>query len=114
MIRRAAERNSDMILLPELWSTGYDLENARDYAADWARACSLIVRLRAPTLDRGLRLDIGAAGRSVTIALPTFRRRRLPPAVYRKIQSLPPFDEENGWAKARRQPCCNRRGGRPA
>ena len=32
MIAEAAERDSQLIVLPELWSTGYDLENARDYA----------------------------------------------------------------------------------
>ena len=26
------ERDSQLVVLPELWSTGYDLENARDYA----------------------------------------------------------------------------------
>ena len=34
MISEAAARDSDLILLPELWSTGYDLENATDYAAE--------------------------------------------------------------------------------
>lgn len=32
MIAGAAERGSQLILLPELWSTGYDLERAGDYA----------------------------------------------------------------------------------
>ena len=32
MIADAARQGSDLILLPELWSTGYDLENATDYA----------------------------------------------------------------------------------
>ncbi|MDE2749637.1 MAG: carbon-nitrogen family hydrolase [Chloroflexota bacterium] len=32
MISQAATRDSQLILLPELWSTGYDLENAGDYA----------------------------------------------------------------------------------
>ena len=32
MTAAAAERDSQLILLPELWSTGYDLENAGDYA----------------------------------------------------------------------------------
>jgi predicted amidohydrolase len=32
MIAEAAQRDSQLILLPELWSTGYDLENAGDYA----------------------------------------------------------------------------------
>ena len=32
MISGAARRDSQLIVLPELWSTGYDLENAGDYA----------------------------------------------------------------------------------
>lgn len=32
MIAEASERDSRLIALPELWSTGYDLENAGDYA----------------------------------------------------------------------------------
>jgi predicted amidohydrolase len=28
----AAQRNTDILVLPELWSTGYDLENAATYA----------------------------------------------------------------------------------
>lgn len=32
MISEAAARDSQLVLLPELWSTGYDLENAGDYA----------------------------------------------------------------------------------
>ncbi len=34
MISQAASRGSDLVLLPELWSTGYDLANATDYAAE--------------------------------------------------------------------------------
>ena len=32
MIAEAARRGSDVVVLPELWSTGYDLENADRYA----------------------------------------------------------------------------------
>lgn len=32
MISEAARRGSDLIVLPELWSTGYDLENAASHA----------------------------------------------------------------------------------
>ena len=32
MTERAAEQGSDIIIFPELWSTGYDLENAGAYA----------------------------------------------------------------------------------
>ena len=34
MIAEAAENDSQLILLPELWSTGYDLQNADDYACE--------------------------------------------------------------------------------
>ena len=32
LIGEAAASNADLVVLPELWSTGYDLENAGDYA----------------------------------------------------------------------------------
>ena len=32
MIAAAAQAESDLVILPELWTTGYDLENATDYA----------------------------------------------------------------------------------
>ena len=32
LIADAAGRGSDLVILPELWTTGYDLENAADYA----------------------------------------------------------------------------------
>lgn len=33
LIAEARKRGSDLVVLPELWSTGYDLENAGDHAA---------------------------------------------------------------------------------
>ena len=33
MVIEAARRGSQLVLLPELWSTGYDLEHWRQYAA---------------------------------------------------------------------------------
>lgn len=33
MVAKAAENGADVILLPELWSTGYDLENAAKHAS---------------------------------------------------------------------------------
>ena len=33
MTAEAAKQGADMVVFPELWSTGYDLENAADYAA---------------------------------------------------------------------------------
>ncbi len=40
-IAEAARRGSDLVVLPELWSTAYDLENARDHAAPLAPAPNL-------------------------------------------------------------------------
>lgn len=37
MIAEAARRGSQLVMLPELWSTAYDLENASDHAAALAR-----------------------------------------------------------------------------
>lgn len=38
MIAQAAKDGADIALLPELWSTGYDLENAREHAAELGEA----------------------------------------------------------------------------
>ncbi len=38
MIAEAASRGSDLVVLPELWSTAYDLEHAADHAAPLAHA----------------------------------------------------------------------------
>lgn len=32
-VKRAAEKGSDIVLLPELWASGFDLEHTRDYAS---------------------------------------------------------------------------------
>lgn len=48
----AKRRGSDVVLLPELWSTGYDLENAERYAT---------------SLDEGLFADLAALARENAI-----------------------------------------------
>lgn len=32
-VRQAAEQDADLVLLPELWASGFDLERSRDYAS---------------------------------------------------------------------------------
>lgn len=32
-VRKAADQGADLVLLPELWASGYDLENARHYSS---------------------------------------------------------------------------------
>ncbi len=54
MIRDAAARGAQLILLPELWSTGYDLANAADHAAE---------------LGQGIFTHIATAARDHSIAV---------------------------------------------
>lgn len=49
MIREAARRNASFVLLPELWSSGYDLEHARDQAAESPRIVEELIRLAGET-----------------------------------------------------------------
>ena len=54
LIAEAASQNADIILLPELWSTGYDLEHAGDYADE---------------LGAGIFAQIAAAARQHSLAV---------------------------------------------
>ncbi|GAB4577550.1 MAG: carbon-nitrogen family hydrolase [Anaerolineales bacterium] len=53
-VAEAAQRGTDLILLPELWSTGYDLEN-------WPR--------HATALDTGIFVRVAALAREYQIAI---------------------------------------------
>ena len=66
MIAEAAESQSQLIVLPELWSTGYDLENASDYADELgAGMFAQLAKNSARAVDSGLRLDSRATRRSI-------------------------------------------------
>jgi omega-amidase len=54
MAAEAARRGSDLLVLPELWSTGYDLERAADHAAP---------------LDRGIFAETAALARELGLAI---------------------------------------------
>lgn len=54
MTAEAAKRGSDLVIFPELWSTGYDLENAVDYAT--------------PT-DQGIFTDVAALAQRFKIQI---------------------------------------------
>jgi len=56
MIAAAAQRGSDLVLLPELWSTGYDLAAAAQHAA------ALDAGIFAQTADLAARYKIHVAG----------------------------------------------------
>ena len=59
LIADAAGRGSDLVILPELWTTGYDLENAADYA-DELNAGSFRAIVRAGRRIPNLHLQFGA------------------------------------------------------
>lgn len=85
-IKEAASRRSRLILLPELWSTGYDLANGHEHSR-----ANLMVLSRLKELAQQLEIDIGgsllledAAGRvcNTFVLLPC---RAENPVMYRKI-----------------------------
>ena len=94
MIGEAASTNADLVVLPELWSTGYDLENAGDYAdelgagmfaqlADTARANSIAVF--GSVLER--------RGDQIMNCATYYDSKGSLGAVYRKIHLFRLFDE---------------------
>ena len=65
MVAQAAADGADIALLPELWSTGYDLENAREHAAKLGEAVFAQVAEAAPQKPhRHLWLAAGAPRRA--------------------------------------------------
>jgi len=95
LIGEAAASHADLVVLPELWSTGYDLENAGDYAdelgagmfaqlADAARANSIAV-FGSLLERRGDQIMNCAAYHDSDGSLA---------AVYRKIHLFRLFDED--------------------
>ena len=94
MIGEAAAADADLIVLPELWSTGYDLENAADYAdelgagmfahlSDTARSHSIAVF--GSVLER--------RGEQIMNCAAYYDANGSLGAVYRKIHLFRLFDE---------------------
>ncbi len=95
MISRAAECGSDMILLPELWSTGYDLENASDYAAELG--AGMFAQLSDCARQRSIAVYgslLEERGSQVMNCATYFDAAGCLQAVYRKIHLFRLFDEE--------------------
>ncbi len=64
MIAQAAGRGADMVVLPELWSTGYDLKNAANHAA------SLDAGIFAETAALAAEYKVHVAGSCLSIIGP--------------------------------------------
>jgi len=56
MIKEASKRGSDLVLLPELWSTGYDLSNASQYIND-----NQLILQKLQNIAKELRINIGGS-----------------------------------------------------
>ena len=100
LIAEAARRQSQLIILPELWSSGYDLENAAAQADEldqglFAKLSELAARHRIAIVGSILE----RRGESVANSAPYYSAdgRRL--GVYRKIHLFRLFDEDK-WLVA--------------
>ena len=94
LVERASQSASDLVILPELWTTGYDLENASDYADElhagsFARLSALAEEYRIAVYGSVLERANGAATNCA--ALHTADGRLA--GVYRKIHLFRLFDE---------------------
>lgn len=99
-IAEAAERGSDLVLLPELWASGYDLENWQRYAT--ALDDGLFARLAGLARDHKIAIGSSLLEREADQSYNTFvlfgaDGARL--GVYRKIHRFRLLDEEK-WLGA--------------
>ncbi|MCY4020716.1 MAG: carbon-nitrogen family hydrolase [Chloroflexi bacterium] len=94
LIEGAAQSASDLVLLPELWTTGYDLENALTYADDlhagsFARLSALAEEYRIAIYGSALERANGAAMNCAALHAADGRLA----GAYRKIHLFRLFDE---------------------
>ncbi|MCD6289962.1 MAG: carbon-nitrogen family hydrolase [Anaerolineae bacterium] len=95
-MREAVGRGSDLVLLPELWASGYDLPHASQYAArlsDGAFAWSAALARQHHTWLAGSLLELGDDGayyNTATLWDPDGTLR----AIYRKAHLFRPMEED--------------------
>ena len=95
LIAEAARRQSQLIILPELWSSGYDLENAAAHADELDQGLfAKLSRLAAQHQIAIVGSILERRGESVANSAPYYSAdgRRL--GVYRKIHLFRLFDED--------------------
>lgn len=104
MIRQAAMIGSDLILLPELWSSGYDLENRDRYAAGNIAILQEIHRVaELHSIWVGGSM-ITARGKEFFNTFSLFRSKNDPQIFYDKTHLFRLMDEEK-WFSAGTTPC---------
>ncbi len=94
LIAQASERASDLVILPELWTSGYDLGNAMAYAdvmntGSFARLSALAEEYRIAIYGSALERAKGAALNGAALHAADGRLA----GVYRKIHLFRLFDE---------------------
>ncbi len=94
LIEGASQSGSDLVILPELWTTGYDLENAMDYAdglnaGSFARLSALAEQYRIAIYGSALERSNGAAMNCASLHAADGRLS----GAYRKIHLFRLFDE---------------------
>ncbi len=94
LIAKAANLRSDLVILPELWTTGYDLENAMTYADElhagsFARLSALAEEYRIAIYGSVLERANGAAMNCASLHAADGRLS----GAYRKIHLFRLFDE---------------------
>ena len=96
MIAEAADRDSQVIVLPELWSTGYDLENAADYADELGEG--MFAQLSRAALDHSIAVFGSILERrsdEFMNCAAYYNAEGSLSGVYRKIHLFRLFDEHN-------------------
>ena len=95
LIAEAARRKSNVIVLPELWSTGYDLENAKDHADELNKGMFTNISKVATQYKIAIVGSIlEQRGENITNSATFFSPQGRMMGVYRKIHLFRLFDED--------------------
>ena len=95
LIAEASRRKSNVIVLPELWSTGYDLENARDHADELNKGMFTNLSKVATQYSIGVVGSIlERRGETITNSATFFSPKGRMMGVYRKIHLFRLFEED--------------------
>jgi omega-amidase len=104
-VAEAARRGSDIVVFPELWPTGYDLERAAEYAA--TPGTGFFARLAALAREHKIYLTGSLLVRStggITNSAPLFSPQGECLGQYDKIYLFPPVEEDKYLKPGRATP----------